>query len=87
MPLEIRQLHDLFGAELVGVNATKPLTEADFVPIRDAFETYSVLLFRGPVVTDDQQVALSEHFGHVQVAFQGEPDRGNGFRVKAISIL
>ena len=48
MPLEIRQLHDLFGAELVGVNATKPLTEADFVPIRDAFETYSVLLFADP---------------------------------------
>jgi len=79
MPLEIRQLHDLFGAELVGVNATKPLTEADFVPIRDAFETYSVLLFRGPVVTDDQQVALSEHFGHVQVAFKANQTGGTKF--------
>ena len=52
MSLEVRPLHDLFGAEVVGVDATRPMTAEEFAPIMDAFETYSVLLFRGPVMTD-----------------------------------
>jgi len=79
MSIEIRPLHELFGAEIVGVDATKPLTVAEFVPISDAFETYSVLLFRGPVLSDEQQIALSEHFGHVQVAFKANQTGGSMF--------
>jgi len=79
MPLEIRPLHELFGAELVGVDATKPMTVETFEPIREAFENYSVLLFRGPVISDEQQVYLSEHFGHVQVAFKANQTGGTKF--------
>ncbi|MBT5499045.1 MAG: TauD/TfdA family dioxygenase [Alphaproteobacteria bacterium] len=79
MSIEIRPLHEMFGAEIVGVDATKPLSAAEFVPISDAFETYSVLLFRGPVLSDEQQIALSKHFGHVQVAFKANQTGGSMF--------
>ena len=79
MSFEVRPLHDLFGAEVVGVDATRPMTAEEFAPIMDAFETYSVLLFRGPVMTDAQQIALSEHFGVVQVAFKANQTGGSKF--------
>lgn len=79
MALEIRPLHSLFGAEVVGVDVTKPMSAAEFAPISEAFEMHSVLLFRGPVISDEQQIALSEHFGHVQVAFKANQTGGSMF--------
>lgn len=79
MSIEIRQLHDRFGAEIVGVDASRSMSAEEFAPIFDAFNTYSVLLFRGPTLTDEQQIALSEHFGHVQVAFKANQTGGSVF--------
>ena len=79
MSVEIRPLHEQFGAEVVGVDATSEMTPDEFAPIMKAFETYSVLLFRGPVMTDKQQIALSEHFGIVQVAFKANQTGGSMF--------
>jgi alpha-ketoglutarate-dependent 2,4-dichlorophenoxyacetate dioxygenase len=79
MAIKIRPLHGLFGAEVVGVDATKLINAEEFVPINEAFEAYSVLLFRGPVLSDEQQIALSEHFGHVQVAFKANQTGGSMF--------
>ena len=79
MSFEVRPLHDLFGAEVVGVDAPRPITAEEFAPIMDAFETYSVLLFRGPVMTNAQQIELSEHFGVVQVAFKANQTGGSKF--------
>ena len=79
MSVEIRPLHEQFGAEVVGVDATREMTPDEFAPIMKAFETYSVLLFRGPVMTDKQQIALSEHFGIIQVAFKANQTGGSMF--------
>jgi|TARA_A100001037_G_C15107783_1_gene617365 alpha-ketoglutarate-dependent 2,4-dichlorophenoxyacetate dioxygenase len=79
MSVEIRPLHEQFGAEVVGFDATREMTPAEFAPIMEAFDTYSVLLFRGPVMTDKQQIALSEHFGIVQVAFKANQTGGSMF--------
>jgi len=79
MSVEIRPLHEQFGAEVVGVDATREMTPDEFAPIMKAFETYSVLLFRGSVMTDKQQIALSEHFGTVQVAFKANQTGGSMF--------
>ena len=79
MAIKIRPLHGLFGAEVVGVDATKPLSAEEFAPISEAFEAHSVLLFRGPVLSDAQQIALSEHFGQVQVAFKANQTGGSMF--------
>lgn len=79
MPLEIRPLHDLFAAEIIGADIAKPMSDAEFAPIGEAFETYSVIVIRGPVITDDQQIALSERFGDVQVAFKANQTGGSMF--------
>ena len=79
MSVEIRPLHEQFGAEVVGVDATREMTPDEFAPIMKAFETYSVLLFRGPVMTDKQQIALSEHFGNVQFAVKANQTGGAMF--------
>jgi alpha-ketoglutarate-dependent 2,4-dichlorophenoxyacetate dioxygenase len=79
MAIKIRPLHDLFGAEIVGINVAKPLSSKEFFPISEALEAHSVLLFRGPVLLDEQQIALSEHFGHVQVAFKANQTGGSMF--------
>ena len=52
--MEIRKLHPLFGAELVGVDVGRPMTDADFRPIRAAFEEYGLLLFRDQELDDEK---------------------------------
>ena len=79
MPIKVRTLHDKFGAEIVGYNATLTISAADYAAIWEAFESYSVLLFRGPVITDNRQLALSEQFGAVQVAFKANQTGGSMF--------
>jgi alpha-ketoglutarate-dependent 2,4-dichlorophenoxyacetate dioxygenase len=68
MTLEINPLHKLFGAEIIGADLTQSLDDAIFAEIRDAFETYSVIVLRGPVITDEQQIALSDRFGEIRPA-------------------
>ncbi len=64
--LEIRPLHPLFGAEIVGLDLREPLDEATFAAVRDAFNNYSVVLFRRQGITDDQHVAFSRRFGELE---------------------
>ena len=37
-PLKITRLHPLFGAEISGIDITRPLSAREFGPIRAAFE-------------------------------------------------
>jgi alpha-ketoglutarate-dependent 2,4-dichlorophenoxyacetate dioxygenase len=69
MPFAQRPLHPRFGAEITGADLTRQLSDEAFAEIRDAFETHSLLLFRGPILTDDQHFAFSERFGRVQKSF------------------
>ncbi len=64
--LEIRPLHPLFGAEIVGLDLREPLDEATFAAVRDAFNNYSVVLFRKQEISDDQHVAFSRRFGELE---------------------
>lgn len=79
MTLEINPLHKLFGAEIIGADLTQSLDDAIFAEIRNAFETYSVIVLRGPVITDEQQIALSDRFGKIQVAFKANQTGGSMF--------
>ena len=77
MTLDLTTLHPRFGAELRGVDLTRPMSDAAFAEIRAAFDAYSVLVIPGPVLTDDQQIAFSDRFGHVQVSFSGNLTGGS----------
>jgi alpha-ketoglutarate-dependent 2,4-dichlorophenoxyacetate dioxygenase len=65
MSLTTRKLHPLFGAEIVGVDV-KRVDDATFAAIVAAFNEYSVLLFRGQRLTDEEQIAFSVRFGPLE---------------------
>jgi alpha-ketoglutarate-dependent taurine dioxygenase len=64
--LKLRPLHPLFGAEIIGLDLRQPLDDETFAEVLDAFNTYSVLLFRGQDLNDEQHVAFSQRFGELE---------------------
>ena len=64
--LSIRELHPHIGAEITGLDLRMPLDDSTLESVRNAFARYSVLVFRGQDVTDDQQVAFSRYFGELE---------------------
>lgn len=65
MTLEIIELHPIFGAEIRGVDLTRPVPADQEAKIKGAFRKYAILLFRDQAITDQQQVAFSELFGPI----------------------
>jgi alpha-ketoglutarate-dependent 2,4-dichlorophenoxyacetate dioxygenase len=72
MALSVRPLHDVFAAEVGGVDLTQPLSREDVAAIETAIAEHAVLVFRDQRVTDDQQLAFSRCFGEL------EETRGTG---------
>jgi alpha-ketoglutarate-dependent 2,4-dichlorophenoxyacetate dioxygenase len=48
------------------VDLARPVDDATFCAIFDAFQEHSVLVFRGQRVTDDEQMRFSERFGPLE---------------------
>jgi alpha-ketoglutarate-dependent taurine dioxygenase len=62
MTLEIRPLSEALGAEVIGVDLSKPIDEATFAEIHQAFLESLVLLFRGQhAMTVEQQMTFSRN--------------------------
>ena len=76
-PLIVTPAHPLFAAEVSGVDLTRPLDDATFERIAQAFDEYSVLVFHGQALTDEQQMAFSERFGPLETTVRtlGKEDR------------
>jgi len=65
---DIRPVHPVLGAEVVGLDLARELPEDEFQAIRDAFNRHSLLIFRDQqALTPAQQVALSRRFGPLEV--------------------
>ncbi len=77
--IEVRKLHPLFGAEVSGIDITRPLSAREFGPIRAAFEEHSVLLFRDQPMDDEKQIAFSENFGPLETTGSANPAAGTKF--------
>ncbi len=67
MPIRLRKLHPLIGAEVTGVDLAGPLDQSTVEAIKGAWSRYGVLLFRRQAITDEQQVAFSRHFGSLEI--------------------
>jgi alpha-ketoglutarate-dependent 2,4-dichlorophenoxyacetate dioxygenase len=67
--LSLRPLHPSVGAEILGVDVRR-VDDATFAAIADAFETHSVLLFRGQSIDDEAQIAFSRRFGPLEVTIR-----------------
>ena len=77
--IAVRKLHPLFGAEVSGIDITRPLSAREFGPIRAAFEEHSVLLFRDQPMDDEKQIAFSELFGPLETTGSANPATGTKF--------
>jgi taurine dioxygenase len=81
MSFDIRPLSPVLGAEVVGLDLSDTLEDADFARVRRAFDEHSVLVFRDQQrLAPEQQIAFSRRFGpleiHVQERFllRGHPE-------------
>ncbi len=66
-PFQAVPLSPRLGAELRGIEFTRPVDDALFAAIHEAFLRYEVLLFRGQEISPARQVELARRFGEVQV--------------------
>jgi alpha-ketoglutarate-dependent 2,4-dichlorophenoxyacetate dioxygenase len=76
MALVVEKLHPLFVAEVSGVDLTRPVGAAAVKALREAFDEHSILVFRDQDITDEQQVAFSEHFGPLERMLIGSQGGG-----------
>ena len=78
--MKIAPLTPVFAARIEDVDLTRPLPDDSFAEIRAAFEEYSVLIFSGQPLDDDQQAAFSRRFGPLEVTLSANPARGTTFQ-------
>jgi taurine dioxygenase len=65
--LKIRRLAGALGAEIAGVDLSKPLSDATVAEIRRAFVEHQVIFFRDQDLTPAQQAAFGARFGPLNV--------------------
>ncbi len=74
MDFEIRPLSEDFGAEVIGLDLGRTLSDDDFETVRQAWFEAGVIVFRDQKLTPERQVAFSRRFGpliiHVMDQFQ-----------------
>ena len=64
--LELRPLSGALGAEVIGVDLSRPLDDAAFAAVHAAFLEHIVLLFRDQEMAPAQQIAFTRKFGRVE---------------------
>ena len=79
LAMSIEPVHPRFGARITGVDLARPLDDVAFKAIFDAFNEYSVLVFPGQRLSDEQQIAFSRRFGALEVTRSMNPAAGTPF--------
>jgi taurine dioxygenase len=68
---ELRPLHPLFAAEIIGLDLASPADAATVASIADALGHYGILVFRDQKhVTPEQHIAFSRAFGVLEIHVQ-----------------
>lgn len=78
MTVEVVPSGAALGAEIRGVDLSRPLGEDDLAHIRAAWHEHAVLLFRNQDITDDDLVRFSSRFGELELSPAGEWDARGG---------
>ena len=65
MAINVRKLGHALGAEVSGVDLSRPIDDQTFGEINRAFLANCVLVFRGQSLTREQHVAFSRRFGQL----------------------
>src|SRR3546814_4719179 len=66
MSFTVTPLSPVLGAEVVGLDLSRPVDDADFARVRDAFHANGLLVFRDQSLSPDQQIAFSRRFGDLE---------------------
>ena len=66
LTLGVKPLAPKIGAEITGVDISRPLDDATFKAIHGAWLKHQVLVFRHQTLTEDQQIAFGQRFGELQ---------------------
>ena len=64
--LNIKPLSGCIGAEVHGIDLTKPITHELYIQLRECLVEYEVIFFRDQAITPTQQHALASMFGPLQ---------------------
>jgi taurine dioxygenase len=64
---DIRAFDAPLGAEVVGLDLSRPLSQEDFARLHRAHLDHHVLVFRDQRITPEQQVDFSRRFGPLQI--------------------
>jgi taurine dioxygenase len=67
MTVEVCPIDGALGAEIRGVDISRPLSSTDAKAIHTAWLDHLVLLFRGQDLTDAQLIAFSRNFGELEL--------------------
>lgn len=65
MPITVIPFTSTFGAQIDGVDTSRPIDADTFEQIERALATYSLLSFRQQHINDEQQLAFSGRFGRI----------------------
>lgn len=71
-PFEIRPLSRACGAEVVGLDVTRPLERDQVNALHRALGENGILLFRDAAMKPQQHIAFSRHFGPLEAHVVGE---------------
>lgn len=64
---EVRPFSAAVGAEIIGLDLSRPLNDADFARVHRAHLDYNVVVFRDQRITPQQQIDFSRRFGVLQI--------------------
>ena len=87
--MQIKPLHPVFAAELVGADLSVPATPELIDMVAVAMDRYGVLAIRDAQIDDEQQKDFSRHFGPLEFpsVAKGGPPRSKGKRGLASGIF
>jgi taurine dioxygenase len=64
---DIRPFSGAVGAEIIGLDLSRPINDQDFARIHRAHLDHHVVVFRDQRITPEQHIAFSRRFGVLQI--------------------
>ncbi|HEY6259653.1 MAG TPA: TauD/TfdA family dioxygenase [Xanthobacteraceae bacterium] len=71
--IKVKRLHPLIGAEIFGVDLSRPLDPRTLAEVKDTWHAHTVLVFRGQNLSEDDQRRFAACFGPVATRVKPPP--------------